>query len=123
MRLPPGGRGRQNIAYDLKENLETKKAMLPFSIPTAVVTDHEMGAPEQTQGRPPVSIDPSDVLLCDLGNKAMLAEDLENALRLWNKPAVLIAGRNSLDRLPVNLPGTILFLDLSWNRQVRIGVV
>lgn len=63
-----------------------------------------------------VVVDPGDVLLCDLGGKSLLVEDLENALRLWSRPAVLIACRNLLDRLPMNTPGTILFLDLSWNR-------
>ncbi|CAN0406052.1 unnamed protein product, partial [Laminaria digitata] len=63
--------------------------------------------------------DPGDILLCDLGNKCLVVEDLENALRLWTRPAVLLAGRNSLDRLPVNIPGTILYLDLSWNRRVE----
>ena len=62
--------------------------------------------------------DPGDILLCDLGNKCLMVEDLENALRLWTRPAVLLAGRNSLDRLPVNIPGTILYLDLSRNRRV-----
>lgn len=63
-----------------------------------------------------LGVDPRQVLLCDLGSKALLVEDMENALRLWSRPVVLIANRNALDRLPSNVPGTILFLDLSWNR-------
>lgn len=82
--------------------------------------DHQQNEDPNTAQRPAVSsgVDPGDVLLCDLGNKALLVEDLENALRLWTRPAVLIAGRNSLDRLPRFVPinRTILYLDLSWNR-------
>lgn len=65
---------------------------------------------------PVVDVDPSDVALVDLGSRSLIAEDLEKALRLWTQPAILIAGRNSLDRLPANVPRTILYLDLSFNR-------
>lgn len=88
------------------------------SIPRAVfMVDHHHAKKQgaQTAGAE-IIVDSADVLLCDLGNKAMVVEDLDNALRLWTKPAVLIAGRNSLDGLPSNVPETILFLDLSWNR-------
>lgn len=97
-------------------------ALLPTSIPAAVVLDHQQQAAELEEPAMPAEpvapegVDASNVMLCDLGSKALLVEDLENALRLWTRPAVLIATRNSLDRLPVNVPGTILYLDLSWNR-------
>lgn len=61
-------------------------------------------------------VDASDVALVDLGSRSLITKDLEKALRLWTRPAILIAGRNSLDRLPTNVPGTILYLDLSFNR-------
>lgn len=63
-----------------------------------------------------IGTDAEDMLFCDLSSKALSVEDLENALRLWTRPAVLIACRNALDRLPPNIPATVLFLDLSWNR-------
>lgn len=74
-------------------------------------------APSPAPASVPVAdADPSDVVLVDLGSRSLITEDLEKALRLWTQPAILIAGRNSLDRLPANVPGTILYLDLSFNR-------
>ncbi|CAM9366527.1 unnamed protein product, partial [Scytosiphon promiscuus] len=67
---------------------------------------------------PSACTEAGDVLLVDLGSRSLVKEDLEKALRLWTRPAILIAGRNSLEQLPANVPETILFLDLSWNRLV-----
>lgn len=100
------------------QHLQPPPALLLRSIPAAVGVDHEKEAPAPTQAVQH-GVDPGDILLCDLGNKALMVEDLQNALRLWTRPVVLIAGRNSLDRLPMNVPATILYLDLSWNRCVR----
>lgn len=72
--------------------------------------------PQITSDQQVIHVDPSNVLLCDLGNKALSVEDLANALRLWSRPAVLIAAHNEVEHLPSNIPPMILFLDLSWNR-------
>ena len=73
-------------------------------------------------GRPAAQgVDADEVRLCDLGGKGWHQEDLENALGLWRRPVVLIAGRNLLDRLPKNTPCSIIYLDLSWNRCERAG--
>ena len=102
-------------------------ALLTRSLRSAITMGHPKDTPAPAPPAPPAqpsalaalpAEDPGDILLCDLGNKCLMVEDLENALRLWTRPAVLLAGRNSLDRLPVNIPGTILYLDLSWNRRV-----
>lgn len=126
---------QQQQAVDLSHTrrglvVREPSALLTRSLRSAVTMDHPKEAPAPIPPPPPAvpsalatlpalpAEDPSDILLCDLGNKCLMVEDLENALRLWTRPAVLLAGRNSLDRLPVNIPGTILYLDLSWNRRV-----
>ena len=97
-----------------------------WSTPTAVAIDSNpsfrataWSAPDPALSPAPASVadaDPSDVALVDLGSRSLITEDLEKALRLWTRPAILIAGRNSLDRLPANVPRTILYLDLSFNK-------
>lgn len=94
-----------------------------WSTPTAVAIDSSpataWSAPDSALSPAPApvaDVDPRDVALVDLGSRSLIAEDLEKALRLWTRPAILIAGRNSLDRLPANVPRTILYLDLSFNR-------
>lgn len=89
---------------------------LAWSTPSAVLINSEPLPRPQPPDAPSVWADASDVLLVDLGSRSLVKEDLEKALRLWTRPAILIAGRNSLERLPANVPGSILFLDLSWNR-------
>lgn len=84
---------------------------VPLRAPGGTVT-----APLTPEAQRAAGVDPRDVLLVDLGSRSLVGEDLEKALRLWTRPAILIAGRNLLDGLPVNVPETILFLDLSWNR-------
>lgn len=95
-------------------------AVDPLPAPPPSVGERSVGTASRFERRREetaiIGVDPRHVLLCDLGGKALLVEDMENALRLWSRPVVLIANRNSLDRLPSNVPGTILFLDLSWNR-------
>lgn len=97
------------------------------SIPAAVAMDGSISsrgsvgmataaAPRTPEPQRTAGVDPRDVLLVDLGSRSLIGEDLEKALRLWTRPAILIAGRNLLDGLPANIPGTILYLDLSWNR-------
>lgn len=63
-----------------------------------------------------VEVDPGEVHVCDLRGKCLQVEDLENALRLWRQPVVLMAGRNELNRLPTNAPTSILNLDISVNK-------
>ncbi|CAM9307878.1 unnamed protein product, partial [Choristocarpus tenellus] len=62
----------------------------------------------------------SEVKQCNLAGRGIVVEDLENALRLWSSPTVLIAARNLLERLPSNAPSTILCLDLSRNRLPQL---
>lgn len=106
-----------------------------WSTPTAVAMDSNPSlraptwpAPEPALSpvpapAPAADVDPSNVALVDLGSRSLITEDLEKALRLWTRPAILIAGRNSLDRLPANVPQTILYLDLSFNRWERHRLV
>lgn len=63
-----------------------------------------------------VEVDPGEVHVCDLRGKGLQVEDLENALRLWRQPVVLMAGRNWLNRLPTNTPSSIMYLDISTNK-------
>lgn len=114
---PPGQRIGDVYTGDMANT--TALAAPRSSIPQAVTMDHYHHPRKGVETAGAEVVDAADVLLCDLGNKAMVVEDLENALRLWTKPAVLIAGRNSLDGLPSNVPETILYLDLSWNRCVN----
>lgn len=86
------------------------------AIPPAVSLSQPLAGATATANRGAMEVDPADILLCDLGSKALSAQDLENALRLWSRPAVLVASRNELECLPPNVPATIVFLDLSWNR-------
>lgn len=95
------------------------------SVPAAMAMDGSVSsrasgktttAPRPLEAQQAAGVDPRDVLLVDLGSRSLIGEDLEKALRLWTRPAILIAGRNLLDGLPANVPGTILYLDFSWNR-------
>ncbi|CAM9464239.1 unnamed protein product, partial [Hapterophycus canaliculatus] len=134
---PPGAGGRHRHKYPQEVDLPTYSQLegsltaprpypdgnmrrrdhpLAWSTPSAVLIDCESTPHPQPAEAPSACADASDVLMVDLGSRSLLKEDLEKALRLWTRPAILIAGRNSLEQLPANVPGTILFLDLSWNR-------
>lgn len=117
---PPKGPSPENSANELDDRQYGRNDCPPRSVPFAVAMDNDQAPRSPTrpgpEESPPTAANPSDVLLVDLGSRSLLQEDLEKALRLWTRPSILIAGRNSLDRLPTNVPGTILYLDLSWNR-------
>lgn len=108
---PPDGIGSPNFITGGNWFDEIGLPVPPSTNAHSVVTSRSEHKVEMAN-----DVDPRSVLLCDLGSKGLLVEDLENALRLWSRPAVLIASRNSMDRLPLNIPDAILFLDLSWNR-------
>lgn len=109
--LPPDGAESPHFTTSKSPFDEVGRPAPPSTNGHSVATGRSEHNEDMANG-----VDARGVLLCDLGSKALLVEDLENALRLWSRPAVLIAARNSLDRLPLNIPSTILYLDLSWNR-------
>ncbi|CAM9281448.1 unnamed protein product [Ectocarpus fasciculatus] len=121
---PPKGPSPEDGAAKLDERQYGRNCYPPRSMPSAVALDNDSAprspARQGPEESPPTAANPSDVLLVDLGSRSLLQEDLEKALRLWTRPSILIAGRNSLDRLPANVPGTILYLDLSWNRLASL---
>lgn len=117
---PRKGTSPEDGAAKLDDRQYGRNHCPPRSMPSAVAMDDDPAPRSPARPGPeeslPTAANPSDVLLVDLGSRSLLQEDLEKALRLWTRPSILIAGRNSLDRLPANVPGTILYLDLSWNR-------
>ncbi|CBN74533.1 Hypothetical leucine rich repeat protein [Ectocarpus siliculosus] len=121
---PPKGTSPEDGAAKLDDRQYGRNHCPPRSMPSAVAMDDDPAPRSPARPGPeeslPTAANPSDVLLVDLGSRSLLQEDLEKALRLWTRPSILIAGRNSLDRLPANVPGTILYLDLSWNRLASL---